>query len=68
MVKVGINDIPNLYGLLDAINKKQSNAQYLADLEKIRKAYVQDVKEQYSNNTVTQTERDVKENLEDAQS
>ena len=48
MIKTGSNDIPNLYGLKDAINKKESSSQYLADLDKIRKAYVQDVKENYS--------------------
>ncbi len=48
MIKTGIHEIPNLVGLNDAINKKESSSQYLADLEKIRKAYVQDVKENYS--------------------
>ena len=33
-------------------NKKESSSQYLADLDKIRKAYVQDVKENYSNNSI----------------
>ena len=52
MLKTGISEIPNLVGLIDAINKKESSSQYLADLEKIRKAYVQDVKENYSYNRV----------------
>ena len=36
------------------INKKESSSQYLADLDKIRKAYVQDVKENYPNNSIPQ--------------
>lgn len=52
MIKTGIEEIPNLYGLIDAINKKESSSQYLADLQKIREAYVQDVKENYSNNSI----------------
>ena len=63
MVKTGINEIPNLYGLIDAINKKQSNAQYLADLEKIRKAYVQDDKEHYSKDSITIPDENVKTNI-----
>lgn len=42
-----------LAGVIDAINKKMSSSQYLADLEKIRKAYVQDVKENYSNSSIS---------------
>ena len=53
MIKTGINDIPNLYGFYDAINKKMSSSQYLADLNEIREAYVQDVKENYSKNSIT---------------
>ena len=49
MVKAGVDYIPKLSGLIKAINKKESSAQYLADLQEIRKAYVQDVKENYSN-------------------
>lgn len=52
LVKTGINGIPNLPGVIEAINKKTSSSQYLADLEKIRKAYVQDVKENYSDNSI----------------
>ena len=54
MIKTGINEIPKLFGLIEAINKKESNSQYLADLQKIRKAYVQDVKENYSNNSISE--------------
>ena len=59
MVKTGIDDIPNLYGLIDAINKKQSSSQYLADLEKIRKAYVHDVKEIYSTDIISNPDKNV---------
>ena len=52
MIKTGFEKIPNLYGLIQAINKKESSSQYLADLEKIRKAYVQDVKENYSTTSI----------------
>ena len=38
----------------NAINKKESESQYLADLQEIRKAYVQDVKENYSTNSIPQ--------------
>ena len=60
MVKTGIDSIPNLYGLLDAINKKQSSSQYLADLKKIREAYVQDVKENYPKDNIAQSPKIVK--------
>jgi len=53
MIKTGVSNIPNLYGLYEAINKKMSSSQYLADLNKIREAYVQDVKENYSKNSIT---------------
>lgn len=43
MVKTGIDDIPNLAGLIDAINKTQSETEFLADLAEIRKTYVQNV-------------------------
>ena len=56
MIKTGINEIPNLYGLIDAINKNESSSQYLADLQKIRKAYVQDVKDNYSKNSIPDSE------------
>lgn len=56
MVKTGIDYIPDLYGLVDAINKKEGSSQYLADLQKIRKAYVQDVKENYPINSIPQFE------------
>ena len=39
MIKTGIDDIPNLYGLIEAINKKQTEAEFLNDL-KVLQAYV----------------------------
>ena len=42
-----------------AITKKESSSQYLADLQKIRKAYVQDVKENYSDNRIPHNEESV---------
>ena len=54
MLKAGIDEIPNLHGLIAAINKKTSSSQYLTDLEKIRKAYVRNVKENYSNDILSQ--------------
>ena len=38
----------------DAINKKEGESQYLADLKQIRKAYAPDVKEIYPNNSISQ--------------
>ncbi|MBQ5320500.1 MAG: hypothetical protein J6K88_00310 [Oscillospiraceae bacterium] len=61
MIKTGIDEIPNLYGLKMSINKKQSSSQYLADLLKIRKAYVQDVKENYFANIISNPMENVKE-------
>ena len=34
MIKTGINDIPNLKGLNEAIKQKQSETEFLADLKK----------------------------------
>ena len=62
MVKTGIDEIPNLYGLINAINKKESSSQYLADLQEIREAYVQDVKENYSNNSISGNQPSVNNN------
>ena len=53
MIKTGIDEIPNLYGLEAAINKKESSSQYLADLKAIREAYVQDVKENHFTNSIS---------------
>jgi hypothetical protein len=47
MINAGFDSIPNLHGLIDVINKKESSSQYLADLKEIREAYVQDVEGNY---------------------
>lgn len=52
MIETGINYIPNLSGLIDAINKKESSSQYLADLQEIHEAYAQSVKENYPKNSL----------------
>lgn len=48
MIKTGLEDIPDLYGLIDAIQKKQTLAEFLADLKAARKAYVQKRSQQRS--------------------
>lgn len=52
MVKTGTEEIPNLKNLISSIEKKESKSQYLADLKRIRKAYVQDVTEIYSTDSI----------------
>ena len=49
MIKTGIEDIPNLYGLKKAINKKQSETEFLTELKKLREAYAQSVYQNHSN-------------------
>ena len=46
---MGVRGVNQKTGFYYATNKKMSSSQYLADLNEIRKAYVQDVKENYSN-------------------
>ncbi len=46
MIKTGADDIPNLPGLKEAINKKQETAEFLADLRKARQVYAQSVHQQ----------------------
>ena len=48
MIKTGIEDIPDLVGLKQAITKKQTLAEFLADLNEIHKAYAQSVYQQSS--------------------
>lgn len=54
MIKTGINDIPNLPGLKDAITKKQSEIEFLDDLKKIQQVYVQDDYQSHSNEKISQ--------------
>ena len=46
------DEFSNLHGLESSINKKESSSQYLADLKKIREAYVHDVKENHSTTSI----------------
>ena len=48
MIKTGIDNIPNLKGLVDAINKKQSETEFLADLKKVHEVYAQSVNQPHS--------------------
>ena len=64
MVKTGIDEIPNLHGLIAAINKKESSSQYLADLQEIRKAYVQDVKGSRSMEKIPYSSSAVKQQIQ----
>lgn len=50
MIKTGLNDIPGLNGLREAIEKKQAIAGFLADLDQIHKAYARSA---YQDNTVS---------------
>lgn len=49
MLKTGIDDIPNLFGLKNAITKKQTESEFLSDLLQIRKAYA---RSEYQNQSV----------------
>lgn len=48
MIKSGFDSIPSLY--YDVITKNQSETEFLADLDEIRKAYVQDDSRSHSDN------------------
>ncbi len=60
MIKTGITDIPHLKGLEDAILKKQSKTEYLADLRKIHEVYAQSATQPYSTYSVSQNQKNVK--------
>jgi hypothetical protein len=53
MIKTGIDSIPNLPGLTDAITKKMSETEFLADL-KARQVYAQSVYRSHSNTSIPQ--------------
>lgn len=61
MIKTGIDDIPDLPGLIDAITKKQSETEFLNDLKKAQQVYAQSVYQSHSINKVTQPGADVKQ-------
>ena len=51
-----------LRGLISAINKKEGTTRYLADLQEIRKAYVQDVTGEYlPTKNIAQLDKEVKD-------
>lgn len=53
MIKTGIYDIPDIKGLKDAIIKKESAVEFLADL-KARQVYAQSVYQTHSTNNISQ--------------
>ncbi len=55
MVKTGLGYIPKLHGIKSAILKKQSEAEFLDDLNKIHEAYVQDEYQLHSNNSISES-------------
>ena len=59
MIKTGIDDIPDLPGLKEAITKKQSEIEFLDDLKKAPKVYAQDVYQSHSDNKIAQQEENV---------
>ncbi|MBQ7128844.1 MAG: hypothetical protein IJO19_02525, partial [Clostridia bacterium] len=61
MIKTGLDSIPDIKGLKESINKKESSSQYLADLRKIHEAYAQSVKENYSANSIAKVPTKVKD-------
>lgn len=66
MIKTGINDIPDITELKNAILKKQSKSEFLADL-KARQVYAQSVYHSYSANTsLQQNNNNVKHSVDDA--
>ena len=57
MIKTGFKDIPHLYGLKEAISKKQTQSEFLADLEEVRKAYARSASQNGSvpDNSIAET-------------
>ena len=58
MIKTGIGDIPDIKGLKNAITKKQSETEFLADL-KARQVYAQSVRQFHSNNSIPDSEHEI---------
>lgn len=71
MIKTGIDDIPDLPGLAEAITKKQSEAEFLDDLKKAPEVYVQDVYQSHSKDSISENSEkssgDVKKSLSEEQ-
>ena len=59
------NLFPNIKGLKDAINKKQSESEFLTDLKQIHQVYAQSVYQSHSaNNSIPQNSEKSTENSE----
>lgn len=63
MIKTGIEDIPNLKGLLEAITKKQSKTEFLNDLKQIQQVYAQSVYQSYSTSSISPNVPNVNDQL-----
>lgn len=62
MIKTGIDSIPNVHGYLDAITKKQTESEFLSDLQEVRQAYVRNVSQiQSVENSIEQTSAESQE-------
>lgn len=60
MIKTGINDIPDIPGLKTAIEQKESETEFLADLNKVRQVYAQSVYQSHSINSIPENQKNVK--------
>lgn len=60
MIKTGIDDIPNIRELSNAITKKQNLTEFLNDLKQAQQVYVQNVRQPNSNPTIPQSNPFVK--------
>ncbi len=63
MIKTGINDIPDIRGLKDAINKKEGQDKFLTDLKEVHQVYAQSVRYPNPNNSIPEIKKSVKKNL-----
>lgn len=63
MIKSGIDSIPDLKGLKDAITKKQSEIEFLNDLKQAQQVYAQSVNQSHSSKRVSQSKPNVNQNL-----
>lgn len=66
MIKTGIDDIPKLPGLKDAITKKQSEIEFLDDLKKAPKVYAQSVYQSHSIDRVAEKEESVNNEFDES--
>lgn len=59
MIKTGIDDIPNLKGLNEAIKQKQSETEFLADLKKVHEVYAQSANQSHFNISISNSDEKV---------